>query len=76
VTKPIDDVLDRVKSWPAEDQAALMSFADEIEALRSGKYVLSADEAVAVGEGLARVDRGEFASEYDVARLWARNHAK
>jgi predicted transcriptional regulator len=68
MTKPIDDVLDRVKSWPAEDQAALMSFADEIEALRSGKYVLSADEAAAVDEGLAQLDRGEFASEDDAAR--------
>lgn len=68
--KALIEVLERAKSWPAEDQEALAEYARELEAERSGGiYVMTTDERAAVEEGLAQAGRGEFASENDMRAL-------
>jgi predicted transcriptional regulator len=62
-------VLDRVKTWPREDQETLAEFAREIEAHRSGVYQLTPDEEAAIERGLAQADRGEFATDEEMAAL-------
>lgn len=71
-TKPIIDVLERAKNWPEEDQETLAEFAREIEAHRSGVYVMTDDERAAVERGIAQADRGEFATDDEMQALRAR----
>jgi predicted transcriptional regulator len=60
-------VLEAVRSWPEEDQQELAEYAREIEARRTGVYVMSDEERTAVRRGLAEADRGNFVSDDVVA---------
>ncbi len=64
----IDTVLEAVRSWPQEDQEELVEMAREIEARRTGVYVMSEDERAAI----ARARRGPFASDDEVDEFWKR----
>jgi predicted transcriptional regulator len=66
------DILQRVETWPEEDQAELAEVAREIEARRSGVYTLSREEEAAIREGLAQLDRGEGLSETEMEAFWKR----
>ena len=44
----INAVLEGVRSWPEEDQEELIEIAREIEARRTGIYVLSDDKRAAI----------------------------
>jgi predicted transcriptional regulator len=61
-----------IEQWPDEDQEALAEAAREIEAARTGVYSLSPEEDAAVAEGLAQAERGEFASDDQMAEVWKR----
>jgi len=65
-------LLERVQSWPEEDQQELIELARDIEARRTGLYTPSADEEQAIREGLAQLDRGETVSEKDMEPFWKR----
>ena len=62
-------VLNRIPTWPGEDQEELAEVAREIEARRTGVYVLNDDEKAA----LDAARRTGIASEADVAALWKRH---
>jgi site-specific DNA-adenine methylase len=63
------DILQKVAGWPDEDQQELAELAREIEARRTGVYVLSEPEQAAIAD--AR--RGAFASDEDAAAFWTRH---
>ena len=63
------EVLQKVADWPEEDQEELAELAREIEARRTGVYVLSDAERTAIAE--AR--QGAFVSDEDVAAFWKRH---
>jgi len=63
------ELLQKVAGWPEEDQQELAEFAREIEARRTGVYVLSEEERAAIAE--AR--RGAFASDEEAAAFWQRH---
>ena len=65
----IDSVLERVRSWPQEDQEELAELVREIEARRTGLHVLNDEERKAIAE--AR--REPFVSEDDVQAFWKRH---
>src|SRR5215216_2685231 len=65
----INAVLEAVRSWPQEDQEELAELAREIEARRTGVYVLNDDERAAIEEA----ERSGVASEEDVERFWKRH---
>lgn len=65
----VKEILQHVASWPEEDQEELAEVAREIEARRTGVYVLSDAERAAIAE--AR--KGPLASDEDVAAFWARH---
>jgi hypothetical protein len=65
-------LLPAIEGWPDEDQEALVEAAREIEAMRKGVYEMSPSEEAAVTEGLDQAERGEFASEDRIAKLWKR----
>jgi hypothetical protein len=52
-------LIETAESWPEEDQKELVAYAREIEARRTGVYVLSDEERAAIEEGLAEIERGE-----------------
>ncbi len=59
-------VLENVRSWPEQDQEELAELAREIEARRTGVYVLNDDERRAIDE--AR--RSPLASDAEVSAFW------
>jgi hypothetical protein len=61
-------ILERVASWPAEDQEELSELAREIEARRTGVYRLSDQERAAIDA--AR--RGPLAADDEVEAFWKR----
>jgi hypothetical protein len=63
------DILGQVNSWPEEDQAELAELAREIEARRTGVYVLSEDEKAAIADSR----KGGFASDLEVVAFWKRH---
>ena len=63
------DILRKVETWPEEDQAELAALAREIEARRTGVYVLSEDEKTVIAE--AR--REPLVSDEDAALFWKRH---
>jgi hypothetical protein len=66
----IDAVLAGVRLWPQEDQQELMEIVREIEARRSGLYVMSDEENAAVAEGLDQAKRGDFVSDDEMNSFW------
>ena len=64
----IDSVLERVRSWPQDDQEQLAELVRDIEALRTGIYVLNDEEREAIAKA-----RGEpFVSKEDGQAFWKR----
>ena len=68
----IDAVLESVRSWPEQDQEELVEVAREIEARRTGVYVMSDEERAAVREGLEKARRGEFVPDDEMDAFWKR----
>lgn len=58
----IKQIIERVASWPEEDQEELAEIAREIEARRSGVYKATADELRA----LDAADRSGIATDEEV----------
>ena len=65
----INAVLDSVRSWPKEDQEELAELAREIEARRTGVYILSDDERAAIAEA----EGEEILPDEKVKEFWKRH---
>lgn len=65
--KALKDVIEQAETWPQQDQEELAEYAREIQARRTGVYIMSDEERAAVQRGLAQADRGEFISDEVVA---------
>jgi predicted transcriptional regulator len=65
--KALKDAVRLAESWPEADQEELAEYAREIEARRTGVYIMSEEERTAVRKGLAEADRGEFVPDDVVA---------
>jgi predicted transcriptional regulator len=63
-------LLERVESWPIEDQEELADVAREIESRRTNVYCLSDDERAAVRAGLEDAHRGDFATEEEIEEFY------
>ena len=63
-------LLERVESWPEEDQEELAEVAREIEARRRGVYRLTDDERAAIAEGLADAEAGRFARDEEIEAIF------
>ena len=66
----INTILNRVRSWPLEDQEELVELVREIEARRTGIYVMNDEERAAVREGLEQAARGEFVPDDEMDAFW------
>jgi len=63
-------LLERVQSWPIEDQEELAEVVREIESRRSGVYRPSDDERTAVHAGLEAARGGDFATEEEIEAFY------
>jgi predicted transcriptional regulator len=68
-------LLERIGSWPEEDQDELAEAALEIEARRAGIYRLTEAEREAVQRGLDDIEQGRFASDEEIAAIYKRARA-
>lgn len=71
-TKTLDALMERAASWPKEAQAELVRFMIDTEAKHFGVYRLSEEERAAIQKGLEDIQAGQFASDEEVAKLFAR----
>ncbi len=62
----INAVLAGVRSWPQQDQEELVEIAREIEARRTGVYIMSDDERRAI----AQARQSRLASDDEVDAFW------
>jgi predicted transcriptional regulator len=65
-------LLERAETWPREAQDELIRSALEIERKHGGVYELDDEELADIEEGLAEIERGEFASEEEVKATFGR----
>jgi len=68
-------ILERVASWPQEDQDELADIAMNIEARRAGIVRLTDDERAAVRAGMDAARRGEFVPD-DEMEAFYQSHRK
>jgi hypothetical protein len=68
----INAVLEGIRSWPREDQEELVELAREIEARRTGVYILNEDERAAI----SKARHGQLASDDEVDAFWKRRGIK
>jgi predicted transcriptional regulator len=73
MTPRVQKLLERVADWPPDDIAELEQAARDIEARRTGKYVMTDEERAAVREGLEQARRGEFVPDEEMDAFWKRN---
>jgi predicted transcriptional regulator len=63
-------LLERVQSWPIEDQEELAEVVREIESRRSGVYRVSDDERTAIQAGMEAARRGDFTTEEEIEAFY------
>jgi predicted transcriptional regulator len=67
------ELIERVKTWPAQRQDDVARMIEAMEASGTDVYQLSDEERRAVDEGLAQAKRGEFVSDEDMEKFWTRH---
>jgi hypothetical protein len=72
MTPTTKKLLERVESWPAQDQEELVEYAREIEARRTGVYAATPEELVAIDEALGQIARGELSSKEEIEAAFAK----
>jgi DNA-binding GntR family transcriptional regulator len=68
----IEEVLERVRTWPPERQEDAVRVLLEMEAQGTAVYQLSEEELADIEESLKEIERGEVASDADVAAMFNR----
>jgi predicted transcriptional regulator len=69
----ITAVFERVRAWPEERQAYAAEILLVIEAQDVNPLRVSDDEWMAIQEGNAEAERGEFVSDADMAAFYKRH---
>jgi hypothetical protein len=72
-SKRLEKILQAVQSWPVERQEAAAVVLEQIGRLTSTEYQLNAEERADLEEALAEANRGEFASDAEVAAMFERH---
>jgi len=68
----IDSILDRVRTWPEERQEDAARVLLAMESEENGVYRLSDEERAEIRTALAEIERGEVASDEEVAAVFNR----
>jgi predicted transcriptional regulator len=68
----LEAIFDRVRSWPAEKQQEAVEVLLWLDGRQDNVYVLSPEERADIEVGLVELERGEIATEEEVAATFAR----
>lgn len=69
----LPNLLERAQTWPEEAQNELVAIASEIEnELLGGEYVATQEELRSIDSALGSIDRGEVATDAEVAEAFAK----
>ena len=71
----IEQILERVRTWPAERQEDAAAMLLEMEQQDSSFYELSEEELAEIEVALEEADRGEFATDEEMKALFDRYRA-
>ena len=69
----LENVLERVKSWPEQRQEDAARILEAMEQSGTEVYRLSDGERALVEVGLEQANRGDFVSDADMDVFWIRN---
>ena len=72
MTKVLEDAIEKVRQLPADRQAYVAEVLEHIAAAGSEVFPVPDGHRAAVLEGLEQAERGEFASDDEMAALWRR----
>lgn len=70
MSKVLDDAIEKVRRLPEDRQAYVAEVLEQIAAAGSDVFVVPDEHRAAILEGLAQADRGEFATDEEMAALW------
>ena len=71
-TKLLEDVLERVETWPKERQEDAARLLMAMEARDASPYRLTEEQREQIRAALKEVEQGEFASDDEVAAVFDR----
>jgi hypothetical protein len=72
--KALREAMARVETWPEEAQEELAAIALEIDArLKGGLYQATQEELAGIDRGLKAADEGRFATDEEVAAVFAKH---
>ncbi len=72
MTKLLEEAVEKLSQLPEERQNELARMLIDVAAQDLSPYQLTDDERTAIEEALAQAERGEFASDAEVAAMWER----
>jgi predicted transcriptional regulator len=70
MTKILEKAIEKVRKLPEDRQAYIAEVLEQIASAGSGLFVVPDEHRAAVLEGLEQAERGEFASDHEMAALW------
>jgi hypothetical protein len=73
LSKRLEKALETVKGWSLDRQEAAADVLEQMNRLASAPYELSDEERADIEEALEEARRGEFASDAEVAAMFARH---
>ena len=73
MSKRLEKAVEAAKAWPLDRQEAAAEVLEHMNRLATAPYKLSSEERTALEEALAEARRGEFASDGEVAAMFARH---
>jgi hypothetical protein len=72
-TTDLKKLLERVETWPEEAQDELVAVANQIESELQGRdYLATREELRIIDAAIASIDRGEVATEAEIAAAFAK----
>jgi hypothetical protein len=70
MTKVLEDAIEKVRQLPEDRQAYVAEVLEQIAAAGSDLFIIPDDHRAGVLEGLGQAERGEFATDEEMAALW------
>jgi predicted transcriptional regulator len=70
MTKVLEEVIEKVRRLPEDRQAYVAEVLEQIVANDDVLFVVPDEHRAAVLEGLGQAERGEFATDEEMAALW------
>jgi len=70
MTKVLEDAIERVRQLPEDRQAYVAEVLEQIASAGSDVFIVPEEHRAAVLEGLGQAERGEFATDEEMAALW------